>query len=181
MTVIPEKIDFDTLRTQISDQGVAIHGKGSTDTTYRDKLIAAIDAAEESGQGSFGIAVLDFTPTHTADLRDLAQELHQGTDLDTVIVRAPGSGATVSSVYSRDDIERAQDDFLSTANYATAVREYPAHLSTAPIPWTPLSLTALVVCLFTLAATYLKVKRENLTVKHRHARVSNSGSNHKKY
>ncbi|KQB85569.1 DUF6676 family protein [Corynebacterium oculi] len=179
--MIPDNIDLDAMRTQIADRGVAIHGKGSTDTAYRDKLAAAIDAAEATGQGSFGIAVLDFTPTHTADLRDIAQEIHQGTELDTVIVRAPGSGATVSSVYSRDDIERAQDDFLSTTNYATAVREYPEHLSAAPIPWFPLSLTALIVCLFTLASTALKVKRESLTGRQRHAVSRNSDSNHKKY
>lgn len=179
--MIPEKVDLDTLRAQISDQGVAIHGKGSTDAAYRHSLEEAIDAADSAGKGSFGIAILDFTPAHTADLRDLAYELHQGTGLDTVIVRAPGSGATVSSAYSRNEIERAQDTFLSTASYATAIREYPEHLSATPIPWTPLSLTALTVCLFCIITTHLGVKRQNLTPGERHAHFSYSDWNHKKY
>ncbi|MBC3185538.1 hypothetical protein H7347_02930 [Corynebacterium sp. zg-331] len=159
--MIPDQIDLAALSAQLNEQGVAIHGRGSDNISWRNDLASAIDAAESTGRGSFGLAVLDFTPAHTPDLRDIAQELHRAAGLDTVIVRAPSSGATVSSVYSRHDIERAQDEFLATANYTTAVREYPEHLADAPIPWIPLSLTALTACLFTLASTYLRSRRES--------------------
>ncbi|KQB85775.1 DUF6676 family protein [Corynebacterium lowii] len=165
--MIPDRLDLTALSAELSKDGVAVKS-GTTDAQYRD-LVAAIDAAEATGKGTFGVAILDFTPKDTSDLRDVAQELHDSTEIDTILVRSPQSGAVVSSIYPRNDLERAQQDFLTTSNYATAIREYPQHLDSSSIPWVPTSLSLLLLCIVLPLSGYARVKRENLTARQRHA------------
>ena len=81
------------------------------------------------GRGSFGFVALDETPAQTADLRDIAQELLDTTNINTIIVRAPGSGAIVSDQYSRKTVELAQWDLLGNPDYVSAVDNYVASVS----------------------------------------------------
>lgn len=149
--------DLAGLEEQLGERGVATTGHVSPE--WRDAMARAVDDAERAGEGTFGVAILHFMPAHAADLRDVAQELHEATGIETVLVRAPQSGAAVSSRYPRNDLERAQDAFLGTRDYVTAVREFPEHLDDAPIPWTPVGLSVVLLCVLASLAGRLAVKR----------------------
>lgn len=111
--MIPADVDLEDLGAQLLEDQVAIN---FSDATLHDELLSALEYA----QHPTGMVVLEHTPVVTADLRDIAGQLQRDTSLDTVIVRAPDSGAIVSQVYSRAQIESAQWHFLDNPDYPAA-------------------------------------------------------------
>lgn len=118
-SVIPADVNMDDLKKQLAEDQVALE---SADSQLHRDLLTVIEDLSSSEFGSVGIAVLDETPQQTADLRDIAQMLLNESVVDSVIVRAPSSGAIVSNIYSRADIESAQWDFLANPNYPEATQ-----------------------------------------------------------
>lgn len=117
--MIPENINIDDLNAQLLIDGIALE---STNDPLHQDLEFALSYAEEKGMGDVGVVVIDHVPIHYADMRDIAQELALRAELDTVILRAPGSGAIVSTHYSRAEIEAAQGAFFSEPNYGLGMR-----------------------------------------------------------
>ena len=71
------------------------------------------------------------------------------TNINTIIVRAPGSGAIVSDQYSRKTVELAQWDLLGNPDYVSAVDNYVASVSSDSTPW---GLVTVGLCLVIVAA-----------------------------
>ncbi|GAB3591463.1 hypothetical protein CFAEC_07400 [Corynebacterium faecale] len=116
--MIPENVEIDALARDLEDDAVAMGPEtGALYPTLEEELIRVTDDAIDGDFGSLGYVVLDTTPAMTADLRDIAQELLNETSLDTVAVRAPGSGAVVSDIHSRAALESAQHEMLGTTDY----------------------------------------------------------------
>ncbi|QGU07443.1 hypothetical protein COCCU_07550 [Corynebacterium occultum] len=143
--MIPADIDLEDLAFQLQEDRVAIGGVGQDYPIMEGELLETLAHADARGFGSTGIVVLDQTPVQAADQRDIAQELLNLTGVDTVIVRSPGSGAIVSDIHSRSDIESAQWHFLGNNDYVAATRELVDRMVDTPEPsWILLSLLAIL-------------------------------------
>ncbi|MGZ7496683.1 Rv1476 family membrane protein [Corynebacterium sp. ZY180755] len=128
--MIPADVDMGDLTKQLADDQVALE---SPNSQLHGDLLSVVQDLSSSEFGTVGIAVLDETPQQTADLRDIAQVLLDESTLESVIVRAPSSGAIVSDVHSRADIESAQWDFLANPDYAEATRTLGDHILNNPV------------------------------------------------
>ena len=151
--MIPAGVDVPDLAQQIDEDSVAYGGDGG-EGFARDVEPGLLDAAAhaESGDfGSVGFVVLDRTPERTADLRDIAQDVLLATDVDTVVVRAPGSGAIVSDVHSRSAIESAQYSFLGDPDVVGAAHRFIDDVTGAGITW-PIVAVALLLTIAAVVA-----------------------------
>ena len=143
--MIPDGVDIDDLSRQLAEDSVAFGSFVPVEqvSSLEPGLIDAVSHAEQSGFGSLGVVVLEHTPPHTPDLRDVAQDLLLGTDVDTVIVRAPESGAVVSDVHSRGAIEAAQYPFLGNPDIVGGVFGFIDDVNGSSADW--VSAVALIV------------------------------------
>lgn len=146
--MIPADVDIDDLARQLEEDSVAV---GENHEGLEPALLDAVDHAESGEFGSLGIVVLDHTPPHTADLRDIAQELQLATELGTVLVRTPSSGAVVSEVHTRAELESAQHPLLGNPDIPVATHQFIDQVNAAGINW-PL-ITVLVLALMVAVAT----------------------------
>ncbi|WBT07726.1 hypothetical protein PAB09_07185 [Corynebacterium sp. SCR221107] len=124
--MVPESVDVAALVGELSDDQVAIDAAMNPDVAagMGSGLKEAIAYAQAQDFGSLGFVAFDADPGQHADVRDIAQVLLDDTGLDTVIVRAPGNGAIVSDLYSRAEIEAAQQEFFATADYPAATKAF---------------------------------------------------------
>lgn len=154
--MIPAEIDIADLASQLQEDRVAIGKVVQAYPSMEGELQEVLAAAGTEGFGSVGMVLLEQVPVRAADQRDIAHELINATGLDTVIVRSPGSGAIVSEVHTRADIEAAQWHFLGNDDYVLATRELVDHISAAPGPnWVLLTALALVLILAVVMLTWL--------------------------
>lgn len=146
--MIPDGVDIDDLSRQLAEDSVAFGSAMPVEqvSSLEPGLIDAVSHAEQSDFGSLGVVVLGQTPSHTPDLRDIAQDLLLGTDVDTVIVRAPESGAIVSDVHSRAAIEEAQYPFLGNPDIVGGVFGFIDDVNGWSANW-PLAVALIVVAL----------------------------------
>ncbi len=117
--MIPENINIDDLADQLNADRIAL--ESINDPLHHD-LEFALSYAEEKGLENTGVVIIDHIPAHYSNMRDIAQELAFRAGLDTVILKAPGGGAIVSTDYSRAEIEAAQGAFFMEPNYGLGVR-----------------------------------------------------------
>lgn len=148
-----ENIDVAPLREQINVDAVAIGQLGQTYPTLEQELIDATRHGVETGFGRAAFVILDDTPAGVATTRDVAQELLNTTDFDTIIVRSPHSGAIVSHDYSRAAIESAQYDYFANPQIAPASRQLMDTLHTQHYPWSLINIAIAVVVLAAIAIT----------------------------
>lgn len=164
-SVIPENIDIDALARELEDDAVAMgQGTGEQYPALETDLISVMEEAAEGEFGSLGHVVLDSTPAVTADLRDIAQELLDATSLDTVVVRAPGSGAVVSDVHSRASLEAAQHEMLQTFDYvegASLLIRDVTESGIGSIDWGQLAIWGAVALLAVLIISAMFVRKSN--------------------
>ncbi|AGF72504.1 DUF6676 family protein [Corynebacterium halotolerans] len=148
--MIPADIDIDDLTRQLEEDSVAV---GENHGGLEPALLDAVAYAEANDFGPLGVVVLDRTPPQTADLRDVAQDLQLATDLGTVLVRTPSSGAVVSEVHTRAELESAQHPFLGNPDIPAATHQFIDQVNAAGINWTLVTVLVLVVVVAVAAAT----------------------------
>lgn len=148
--MIPADVDVDDLARQLEEDSVAV-GEGRE--ALEAALLDAVEHAESTDFGSLGVAVLEHTPPHTADLRDVAQDLQLATGLDTVIVRTPSSGAVVSDVHTRAQLESAQHLFLGDPDLPGATHRLIDQVTAAGINWPLVGTLVLVIMVAVVVAT----------------------------
>ncbi len=155
--MIPAGIDTADLARQIGEDSVAFGAQVPTGriAELEPGLLDAAAHADTSGFGSLGVVILGETPPHFPDLRDVAQDVLLATEVDTVIVRAPESGAVVSDLHTRADIEAAQYPFLGNPDVVGGVYGFIDDINGSSVNW--ISITALIalalatVVVFTVA------------------------------
>lgn len=153
--MIPDGVNLDDLALQLEEDSVAFgpfvpSGKVSD---VEPGLIDAVTHAGEGDFGSLGVVVLEHTPAHAPDLRDVAQDLLLSTGMDTIIVRTPESGAVVSDVHSRAALEQAQYPLLGNPDLVGGVNAFVGEINGWTVSWT----SVLAVILVVLALTALAV------------------------
>lgn len=162
--MIPENIDIAELAKELEDDAVAMGPlTGERYPTLESDLADVIGDAADGEFGSLGYVVLDSTPVVTADIRDIAQELLNETSLDTIVVRAPDSGAVVSNIHSRASLESAQYEMLGTFDYVEGasllVRDVTGS-GLSSIDWGQISLVLVVALLIVLIISAFFVRRK---------------------
>lgn len=162
--MIPADIDLDDLADQLNEDGVAIDQLGRDYPSMEGELQQVLTAAGNSDFGSAGIVLLDSAPERSADQRDIAQDLLNLTELDTVIVRSPGSGAVVSDIHTRAEIESAQWHFLGNGDYVTATRDLIDTINSSGVNWFAVTGILLAALAAVVALTALSVRSR---VRHR--------------
>lgn len=159
--MIPADVDIDDLAQQLSKDHVALE---SSDSTLHKELVDAIGDLSSTEFGSVGIVVLDKTPDQTADLRDIAQVLLNESSVDSIIVRAPSSGAIVSNIHSRADIESAQWDFLANPDYPEATRIFGEQIMNNPSDATLIAVLffvmAIVAIIISIVSALIFAKKQ---------------------
>lgn len=156
--MIPADIDVDGLAAQLTEDGVAIDQLGHHYPSMEGELQQVLAEAGRSDFGSAGIVLLDHAPERSADQRDIAQDLLNLTNLDTVIVRSPGSGAIVSDVHTRAEIESAQWHFLGNSDYVAATRDLVGAINSAGVNWPMVTAVLLVTLVAAVALTAWSVR-----------------------
>lgn len=97
--MVPESVDIPALSADLAEDGVAVNSQ-FIDGDYEQLLIDAVHGHD------VGVAVVDVQPRLLPDLRDMAEDLHRESGVDTVLVNAPYEGvAIVSGSLSRAEIE----------------------------------------------------------------------------
>jgi hypothetical protein len=159
--MIPPDVDLDDLTRQLDEDAVAfgVFVPGEKAAGLEPGLLEAVTHAETTDFGSLGFVVLEHTPPQTADMRDVAQELLMATDMDTVIVRAPHSGAVVSETHSRAVLEAAQYPFLGNPDIVGAARRFVDDVNAAAASWPSAAILLLVGAVATAAFTALGTSR----------------------
>ncbi|MGP6173160.1 Rv1476 family membrane protein [Corynebacterium sp. A21] len=154
--MIPAEVNIEDLASQLQEDGVAIGEVARDYPSMEGELQGVLADADTAGFGSVGMVLLDRAPAQTADQRDIASELINATGLDTVIVRSPGSGAIVSEVHTRADIEAAQWHFLGDSDYVGATRNLVDQITATPGPnWVLASSLAIILILAVVVLTWL--------------------------
>ncbi len=148
--MIPADVDIDDLARQLDEDSVAV---GEAHAGLEPALADVVGRAEGADFGSLGIVVLDHTPPRTADLRDVAQDLQLATDLDTVLLRTPSSGAVVSDVHDRARLESAQHLFLGDPDIPAAAHRFVDQVSASGVNWGLVAVVAVVLMAVVAAAT----------------------------
>ncbi|BAU95892.1 hypothetical protein N24_1630 [Corynebacterium suranareeae] len=166
--MIPENIDLKQLASDLDEDAVAMgQYTGEQFPTLEKDLINTVSDAQALDFGSLGVVVLDDTPVPTSNLRDIAQELLNETDIDTVIVRAPASAAVVSDVHSRASLEAGQHELLSTTDYVLGtellVRDV-TESGVGNIEWGQSLIWGLVTLLVVVVIVAASVRRKAISV-----------------
>lgn len=158
-TVIPDDVDISELVDELNADGVYVGSLGDEYPRMEDQLIAVTEKAQEQGIGDMRIAFLDQTPPHTADLRDIAQELINRTGADLVLVRNPVSGAVVSDDISRATLEAAQHHFLADPDYVRAANFFVDYVSSTHVPWGIVAVLIFIAVAVVAAGTWFVTRR----------------------
>ncbi len=153
---------LDDLTRRMGEVPVMV-GENSRD--MEPELLDAVARAEAEGFGTLGVVVLDDHPERATDLRNLAEDLQLSTGLDTVIVRSPFSGAVVSDVHSRAELESAQYAFLGNPDVPGATHALIDQVAAGGVNWTAFTvlvvLAVLAVVVLTAWAAGLRPSRPN--------------------
>lgn len=152
--MIPEDVSINALTDELNADGVYIGSLADEYPEMESKLIEVTQKAKEQGIGDMRIAILDQTPAHTADLRDIAQELLNHTGADLVLVRNPMSGAVVSDDVSRATLEAAQYHFLADPDYVRASNFFVDYVSSTSVPWGLVSIAVLIAIVVVAVGTW---------------------------
>lgn len=150
---------IDSLAAQLRQDGIAFGDPAGPHYALRADLVRALD--EAPGDGDAGVVVLDATPLHGAQLRDLAQDLQIETGLGTVLIRTPHLAIGVSENYTRAEIEQAQRAMVAEPDYGAGVAQFFTRAEAFAVPWGTVGLVVAVVVALIIAASALAFRRSS--------------------
>ncbi|MER0081725.1 DUF6676 family protein [Corynebacterium sp. KPL2861] len=151
--MVPGEVDVPQLAQQLKQDGVAY----SAPSLESDAQLNA-HVAEQLREGD-GLAVVDVFVSKSADARDIAQELHDATDLHTVIVQTPRHVSSVSENYSRADVESTQAQLKPGLNQVDLVQQYYAGLEQSNFPMLAIVAVVAILALLFGGLSYWRASR----------------------
>lgn len=140
--MIPAELNTEDLASQLAGDGIAFETQNPANPALEAHLA---DTVGSLGSSDLGIAVLETTPQQLADLRDVAQVLHDATGYETVIVRAPGGVGAVSGDLPRAAVESGQRALLAEPDYGAGVRAFVEAAEAQSVQWVPAGAGSLVL------------------------------------
>ncbi|PLA13632.1 Rv1476 family membrane protein [Corynebacterium riegelii] len=141
-------IDVSSLIHQLREDNIALEVANEG----LEKHIA--DALPEN----HGVVVLEHTPPHIPNVRDLAQDLANETGIDTVIVRTPDVAIAVSSSLTRAQVEQGERAMVAQPDYGDGLRAFLSTSTQTQPAWLPIFLAIVVVTTVVIVASWRAVK-----------------------
>ncbi len=157
--MIPANVDMQSLEDQLEADGIAFGAISPANAALEGHLATTLGATDLPGIGSVGVVVLDTTPAQPADLRDIARDLADATQLDTVIVRTPGASGAVSDRLTRAGVEEGQRAMMAQPDYGDGLRAFLDTAVGSGAPWAALGFAAIVALAVIAAATFAATRR----------------------
>lgn len=141
-------IDVSSLIHQLREDNIALEVANEG----LEKHIA--DALPEN----HGVVVLEHTPPHIPNVRDLAQDLANETGIDTVIVRTPDVAIAVSNSLTRAQVEQGERAMVAQPDYGDGLRAFLSTSTQTQPAWLPIFLAIVVVTTVVIVASWRAVK-----------------------
>ena len=156
----PVNVDKASLSAQLADDGVAFETDNPVNLLIEPDLLRATQDANQTENGPYGFVVLEQVGVGPGALRDLAQEMLDATDTNTVIIRTPDATAAVSNTLARAQIEEAQFALIRQPDYAQGIDAFVME-TTQPEPmWADFGALIVAAVAVIAFATRASVKRQ---------------------
>lgn len=143
---------------QLRSSSVAFGTDNPVNGGLRRGLEGALDSPEAQMIDPAAVIVLEQTPKQVADLRDLAQDVANQTDFDTVLVRTPHVAVGVSDDLTRAQIESGQLEMVSEPDYVAGLHAFVAGVDSFSVNW-PLVVGLVVALLACVAVVTVRLTR----------------------
>lgn len=152
---------FESLVEQLNIDGIAFETINDETIALKRSLVTALESAHEKSDVNVGLVFLDSTPPHVPNLRDLAQDLHLATGIETIYIRTPEVAIATSEEFHRSALEAGQIAAVQASNYEDGVTRFLQEASSQQLSW-PLALLAvaavlIVACCVTVAQNFRQV------------------------
>lgn len=151
---------FESLAGQLSDDGIAFETVNDETGRLEQSLTTTLEDAHEGAASDVGLVFLDSTPPHVPDLRDLAQDLHLATGIETIYIRTPDVAIATSEKFDRSALEAGQLASVQTLDYQDGVARFLEEASTQQLGWTLVLPAITAVLIFACAATVAQSLRQ---------------------
>ncbi|PMC65134.1 hypothetical protein CJ203_01555 [Corynebacterium tuscaniense] len=156
----PVNVDKASLTAQLADDSVAFETDNPMNLLIEPDLLRAVNEASTQEGGPFGYVVLETVGAGPGALRDLAQELLEGTNAHTMIVRAPDATAAVSTELTRAQIEKSEFALIRQPDYAQGIDAFVASIADSGEPhWGTLGAILAALIVLVAVVTHWTVKR----------------------
>ena len=107
---------------------------------------------------NYGLVILEHTPSHIPDVRDLAQDLANETGIDTVIVRTPDIAIAVSNSLTRAQVEQGERAMVAQSDYGDGLRAFLSTSTQTQPAWPPILLAIVFVAAVVIVASWRATK-----------------------
>lgn len=158
----PEDVDVEGLATELQQNGVAFGTDNPANAQLEQALTGALQEVGVEADGPMGVVVLEHTPEHLADLRDIAQDIANTSGYDTVIVRTPHAALGVSDTLTRAQIERGQVAMVAQPDYPEGLRAFVSAAEGFAVNWVLVSTVAATILAMVVIASFRHGGRSSL-------------------
>lgn len=149
---------FDSLAAQLVDDHIAFGMANPVNDALERELHGALADLESGGLGPAGMVVLEEVGQPAGELRDLAQDLKDAAELDTVIIRTPASTSAVSDSLDRAQVEAGQAALIAEPDYAAGVRAFGDQVDAFDVPWAAVALVVLAAAAIAAAVSVVAAR-----------------------
>lgn len=156
----PSDVNVGALADQLTGARVAFGTNAPANAQLGEALDRAIGEEGPRGLGEVHMVVLEQTPPHVPQLRDIAQDVALQSGADTVVVRTPHAAVGVSDMLTRAQIERGQRAMVAEPDYADGVHAFAQAATGFTIPWGAALALGLTLLACIVIATARGVRRD---------------------
>lgn len=157
--MIPAEIDMADLEGQLAADGIAFGTENPVNAPLEAAMRDALNVAPTDELGTTGLVVLEQTPAHVPDLRDVAQDLLIASGYDTVIVRTPHVALAVSDTLDRASIDAGQRAMIAQPDYPQGLVDFAEAAADFDMPWLLLALFGALIVGGVVAATWRRARQ----------------------
>lgn len=153
----PADVDIDAIAGQLASAPVAFGSQNPINEQLGHDIadaIGRVDSANAGDLGSVGVVVLEHTPPHVPDVRDIAQDVANASGLDTVVVRTPHVAVGVSDTLSRAEVEQGQRAMVAEPDYARGLEAFAEASNAFSVPWVPVMIVIVAALILAAAFTF---------------------------
>lgn len=155
----PADVDTASLAGQLERTPVAFGTSNPVNAELGPALERALATADTSAFDPVAVVVLEHTPPHIPDLRDIAQDIAIESGYDTVLVRTPSAAVGVSDSLTRAQIEQGQRAMVAQPDYVAGVQDFVATANDFAVPWAAVMVCVVLGAAAVVAAVAMQTRR----------------------
>lgn len=156
----PEDVDVAALAAQLRGDGVAFGTENPVNAELGPALTQVLGEVRPGVDGPVGVVVLEHTPDHLADVRDIAHDVADAAGYDTVIVRTPHAAVGVSESLTRAQVERGQAAMVSESDYPEGLRAFAEAAEGFSVNWVAVLVVVVVVLAVAAAGAFAAARNQ---------------------